>query len=211
MKVTRAQAEQNHRKIIHVASRLFRERGYDGVGLTDLMKGAGLTQGGFYKRFKSKEDLAIQATAKAFESSKTKWREVAAKAMRKPLSAIVRFYLSDEHRQQIDQGCVFAALASDSTQRSAELRAVFDTAVAEHLNILESVMPANKAAATGECEDEGDTARDRSIVALSTMVGGLILSRSIKDDQLASDFLRVAANGVLKQAAGTLPDEKKQN
>lgn len=198
MKVTRAQAEQNHRKIIQVASRLFRERGYDGVGLADLMKGAGLTQGGFYKKFKSKEDLAIQATAKAFESSKAKWRDVAAKAVKKPLSAMVRFYLSDENRAQIAQGCVFAALAPDSTQRSPELRAVFEAAVTEHLNILEAVMPA----------DKDENARDKSIVALSTMVGGLILSRSITDDQLASHFLRVAANGVLKQAAGTVPDEK---
>lgn len=198
MKVTRAQADANHRKIINVAGSLFRKRGYDGVGLSDLMKGAGLTQGGFYKKFISKEDLIIQATAKAFENSKTKWRDVAMKAVQKPLNAIVGFYLSDEHRQQTAQGCTFAALGSDTTRRSPELRAVFETAIEEHLDILETVMPA------GETENT----RDKSIVALSTMVGALILARSIKDEQAASHFLQVAADSVLKQAAGALSDKK---
>lgn len=198
MRVTRAQADENHRKIINVAGSLFRKRGYDGVGLSDLMKGAGLTQGGFYKKFSSKEDLIIQATAKAFENSKTKWRDVAMKAVHKPLSAIVGFYLSDEHRQQTAQGCTFAALGSDTTRRSPELRAVFEAAIEEHLDILETVMPA------GETENT----RDKSIVALSTMVGALILARSIKDEQAANHFLQVAADSVLKQAAGALSDKK---
>lgn len=198
MKVTRAQADENHRKIINVAGSLFRKRGYDGVGLSDLMKGAGLTQGGFYKKFISKEDLIIQATAKAFENSKTKWRDVAMKAVHKPLNAIVGFYLSDEHCQQTAQGCTFAALGSDTTRRSPELRAVFETAIEEHLDILETVMPA------GETENT----RDKSIVALSTMVGALILARSIKDEQAVSHFLQVAADSVLKQASGALSDKK---
>ena len=65
MRVSRAQAEENRETVINVASRLFREHGFDGIGLKDLMKGAGLTQGGFYKQFSSKDDLAAQASRRA--------------------------------------------------------------------------------------------------------------------------------------------------
>ena len=77
MRVSRAQAEANRETVIDVASRLFRERGFDGIGLKDLMKGAGLTQGGFYKQFESKDDLAAQASRRALESAFSRWSAAA--------------------------------------------------------------------------------------------------------------------------------------
>ena len=78
MRVSRIQAAENRQTVINVASRLFREHGFDGIGLKDLMKGAGLTQGAFYKQFASKEDLAAQASRRALESATRRWSAAAA-------------------------------------------------------------------------------------------------------------------------------------
>jgi len=80
MRVSRTQAAENRQTVINVASRLFRERGFDGIGLKDLMKGAGLTQGAFYKQFASKEDLAAQASRRALESVSSRWSAAASKS-----------------------------------------------------------------------------------------------------------------------------------
>ena len=77
MRVSRAQAEENRQTVINVASRLFREHGFDGIGLKDLMEGAGLTQGAFYKQFASKDDLAAQASRRALESAPRRWSAAA--------------------------------------------------------------------------------------------------------------------------------------
>ncbi len=78
MRVSRVQAEANREAVINAASRLFREHGFDGIGLKDLMRGAGLTQGGFYKQFDSKDDLAALASRRAMESATRRWSSVAA-------------------------------------------------------------------------------------------------------------------------------------
>src|SRR5919109_3192693 len=93
MRVSRIQAAENRQTVINVASRLFRERGFDGIGLKDLMKGAGLTQGAFYKQFDSKEDLVAQASRRALESASSRWSAAAAANPEDPLGALVAFYL----------------------------------------------------------------------------------------------------------------------
>src|SRR5438874_7740727 len=94
MRVSRIQAAENRETVINVASRLFRERGFDGIGLKDLMEGAGLTQGAFYKQFASKEDLAAQASRRALESAFSRWSAAAAANPKDPLGAVMAFYLS---------------------------------------------------------------------------------------------------------------------
>src|SRR5437899_6401171 len=97
MRVSRSQAAENRQTVINVASRLFRERGFDGIGLKDLMKGAGLTQGAFYKQFASKEDLASQASKRALESASSRWLAAAAANPEDPLGAVIALYLSMDH------------------------------------------------------------------------------------------------------------------
>src|SRR5438093_11893587 len=110
MRVSRTQAEKNRQTVIDVASRLFREHGFDGIGLKDLMKGAGLTQGAFYKQFASKEDLASQASKRALESASSRWSAAAAANPEDPLGAVIALYLSMEHRDERMDGCPVAAL-----------------------------------------------------------------------------------------------------
>src|SRR5260370_22039352 len=86
MKVSRIQEAENHERILDVATRLFRERGIDGIGVADLMKAAGLTHGGFYGHFKSKEDLVAQACARAVSRMRQSWTDVSAQATRDPLA-----------------------------------------------------------------------------------------------------------------------------
>src|SRR3954469_5501007 len=80
MRVSRKQADKNHEHVIEVASRLFRERGFEGIGVADLMKEAGLTHGGFYGQFKSKEDLKVQASRRALSRNQDRWAEVLSEA-----------------------------------------------------------------------------------------------------------------------------------
>ncbi|MGF6178504.1 TetR/AcrR family transcriptional regulator [Ensifer sp. 4252] len=187
MRVSRAQAEENRRTVIDVASRLFREKGFDGIGLNDLMKGAGLTQGGFYKQFESKDDLIVQASDKALENGVANWTGVVAKAPRKPLRALVRFYLSDQHIQEKAEGCALAALAPEAARRGPALRHAFEAGINKHLDILDELISTTA----------GEKVRDLSIAALSTMVGALVLSRAVDDEQLSKRLLRAATNSLL--------------
>ena len=99
MRVSRSQAAENRQTVINVASRLFQERGFDGIGLKDLMEGAGLTQGAFYKQFASKDDLAAQASRRALESAFSRWSAAAAANPKDSLGAVLAFYLGMEHRE----------------------------------------------------------------------------------------------------------------
>src|SRR5438128_11891679 len=114
MRVSRIQAAENRQSVINVASRLFREHGFDGIGLKDLMEGAGLTQGAFYKQFASKQDLAAQASRRALESASGRWSDAAAQNPDDPLGAVIEFYLSGEHREEKMDGCPIGALGSDA-------------------------------------------------------------------------------------------------
>src|SRR6184192_2855455 len=120
MRVSRVQAAENRQTVINVASRLFRSRGFDGIGLKDLMKGAGLTQGAFYKQFASKEELVAQASRRALESAFSRWSAAAAENPKDPLGAVVSFYLSPEHCEERLDGCPIVALGSDAARQSRD-------------------------------------------------------------------------------------------
>ncbi|WP_395664833.1 TetR/AcrR family transcriptional regulator [Methylocella sp.] len=190
MKVTRAQSEENRQKVIAAASRLFRERGFDGIGLSDLMGAAGLTQGGFYKKFESKEDLATKACASALDRSRVRWARIVARAREKPFAALVRAYLSARHRDDVGDGCAFAALGSDVARHNAGLRQVFEKEIEAQLDFLDHLISDTPDAAT----------RDQSIAALSTMVGALLLSRVATSPALSKRFLDASANAVVMRS-----------
>ncbi|MER9619444.1 TetR/AcrR family transcriptional regulator [Mesorhizobium sp. M0207] len=190
MRVSRTQAAENRETVINVASRLFRERGFDGIGLKDLMKGAGLTQGAFYKQFASKDDLAAQASRRAMESATRRWSAATAANSDDPLGAVIAFYLSMDHRGEKMDGCPIVALGSDAARQGNDVKAPFEAGIKEHLEILGRFI-----AETGGGEFDG-----RAMAILSTMVGALMLSRVINDPDLAQAFLDAAANQVRESA-----------
>jgi TetR/AcrR family transcriptional repressor of nem operon len=185
MRVSRAQAEANREAVINAASRLFREHGFDGVGLKDLMKGAGLTQGGFYKQFESKDDLAALASRRAMESATRRWSTAAAGSP-DPLEAVVGFYLSTDHRGETGDGCPLAALGSDAARQSKEVRTPFQDGIEAHLQILDELIPAS----------DGSKPYDKAMAVLSLMVGAVTISRIMTDEGMSQRVLQTAADAV---------------
>ena len=118
MKVTKAQAEANRAHVVETASQLFRERGFDGVGVADLMAAAGFTHGGFYKHFASKADLMAESTACGSAQTTALSEGVDA-------SEFVRHYLSREHRDARATGCTMAALGGDAARQPESVRVAF--------------------------------------------------------------------------------------
>jgi TetR/AcrR family transcriptional regulator, transcriptional repressor for nem operon len=186
MRVSRIQAEENRQTVIDVASRLFREHGFDGIGLKDLMKGAGLTQGAFYKQFTSKEDLAVQASRRALESATRRWSDAAAANPKDPLGAVMAFYLSMGHRREKSDGCPIVALGSDAARQGAEVKASFESGIREYLDLLGRWVG----------QTDGEEPNGKTMAILSTMVGALVLSRTLNDPDLAQAFLHAAVEQV---------------
>ena len=122
MRVTREQAIQTRERILDAAAQLFRERGFGGIGVADLMKAAGLTHGGFYGHFESKEDLMAQVCEHGWARSKTLFGKVAQRAPDGALGEIARVYLSPRHRDDPGAGCFMAALASEASRQGAPVR-----------------------------------------------------------------------------------------
>ena len=187
MKVTRAQAEENRERILDSAARLFRERGFDGIGLNDLMQAAGLTRGGFYGHFESKDDLAAQASRRALQANREQWRQQADRS----LAAWVQAYLSDAHRDQPGAGCGLVALAGDAARGGPAVQAAFAEGVQSLVATLQAQMPG---ASTAE-------QRAQALAMLSSLVGALLLSRAVGDEALSRE-LREAVRERLPAGAG---------
>ena len=182
MRVSRIQAAENRQTVINVASRLFRSHGFDGIGLKDLMEGAGLTQGGLYKQFASKEDLAAQASRRALESATLRWSAATAAKPEDPLGGLIEFYLSAEHREEATDGCPVVALGSDAARQGSDVKASFEAGIKAYLEILDGLI----------AEADGEEPDGKAMVILSTMVGALTLSRVVNDPGLAKAFLNKA-------------------
>lgn len=190
MRVSRVQAAENRQTVINVASRLFRAHGFDGIGLKDLMEGAGLTQGAFYKQFASKEDLVKQATTRALESAAQRCLDGAAANPSDPLGAIIEFYLSNGHREDKMDGCPIVALGSDAARQSADVKASFEAGIIAHLKVLGELI-------SGSGHEKAD---GKAMVIFSTMVGAMTLSRAINDTDLAQSLLDSAIEHVREVA-----------
>lgn len=191
MRVSRAQAQRNREAVIDVASLLFREHGFDGIGLKELMKGAGLTHGGFYKQFESKEDLASQASKRAMEVAALRWSDMVDANPDDPLGAVTALYLSEMHRDEMSRGCPLVALGADAARQGARVKEAFEAGVKAYLQVLDTLVPTP---ASGK-------GRSRAMAVLSLMVGALTLSRMVNDNRLSAAVLGAAADQILEIAA----------
>jgi TetR/AcrR family transcriptional repressor of nem operon len=192
MKVTKAQAQANRAHIVETASTLFRERGYDGVGIADLMAGAGFTHGGFYKHFGSKADLMAEAAICGFAQS-------AAKAEGVDSVEVVKQYLSREHRDARREGCTMAALCGDAARQPESIKTAFATGVEGLLATL-----ANRFDAPEDGKREGDL-RARNIEVIAQVIGALVLSRACPDDSpLTDEILDVCRAAALSRLSAPL-------
>lgn len=194
MRVTKAQAEQNRAHIVATASRLFRERGYDGVGVAELMAAAGFTHGGFYKHFRSKADLMAEASASGLS-------QTVARAQGVDPAEFVERYVSREHRDGRGDGCTIAALGGDAARQPADIRTEFAAGIENLLTALQS-----------QSDTPGDAdrraARMMVIDMLAHSVGAIMLSRACPDGSpLADEILDVCRKEILASLAHGTSDQ----
>jgi TetR/AcrR family transcriptional regulator, transcriptional repressor for nem operon len=180
MRVSREQAAENRERIVEIASRLFRERGFDGIGVADLMKAAGLTHGGFYGHFASKEDLMAQACARALQGSLPKMQEWVAGALDNPLAAVAAHYLSAAHCDKPGEGCALAALASEAARHNPPVRQALTEGMRLLVDFLAQLVPGRSKAAR----------REKALATCASMVGAVVLARAMDDRALAEEILQ---------------------
>jgi TetR/AcrR family transcriptional regulator, transcriptional repressor for nem operon len=183
MKVTRAQAQENRARVLEVAGRLFREKGLDGIGVDALMKGAGLTHGGFYANFESKEDLMAQACEHALAELVTRWGKVVGGANGDPLATVVTGYLSARHRDDPRNGCVLAALGADLARKSPAVRHGVTEGMRRFIELLTRIVPGRSRAPR----------RKRALALYASLVGAMVLARAVDDPALSTEILQALA------------------
>jgi TetR/AcrR family transcriptional repressor of nem operon len=189
MKVSREQVALNRERIVETAARLFREKGYDGIGVSDLMKSAGLTHGGFYGHFASKEDLLAEATAHAMKISVERWEGYLAKTPEKALDKISSGYLSEDHRDNPDLGCSVTALSADISRLGDRARHALTEGAVGQMTVLEKLM-----AGADDAEK-----RQRAIAAYASMVGALLLARAVDDEALSVEILEAVRESLARR------------
>lgn len=181
---TRAAAKAaTHERIVSVAARAIRRSGYDGTGVADIMKEAGLTHGAFYSHFASREAMLAEAVGKACTESAAAAAQMAAQEPSgNALASMLGGYLSRAHVDNVELGCPLAALGSETSRQTPEVRRVLTRHIKEMIDLVARQSP-----------DWGKPgAHERALVTLSTMVGALLLARAVDDPRL-SDGLREAA------------------
>ncbi len=183
MRVSRIQAAENRERILDVATRLFRERGIDGIGVDDLMKAAGLTHGGFYGHFKSKEDLVAQACARAVSRMRQNWINVVDQSTGDPLEALAATYLTPKHRDAAGRGCPMAALGSEISRQGHTVRRAFTDELRPFLDYLSTIVRGTS----------NTRRRQKALASYASLVGALIVSRAVDDPNLSDEILAAVA------------------
>jgi TetR/AcrR family transcriptional repressor of nem operon len=190
MGYSQAQKEKTHKRIVSIASKRFREKGLAGFGIAELMKEAGLTVGGFYKHFNSRDELVAEALSDAFGV----WQrqKEAAESGGRPLTfaSLIDDYVSDVHRKNPGAGCAFSALAPEIARSDKRTRALTSDQVKSDLELIVGLLPGKDKRA----------ARSRAILTFSALVGAMSLARAVSDEVLSREILKTVAD-LLKNPA----------
>lgn len=190
MRVSREKAAENRDRVIAAAGALFRERGFSGVSVADIMKAADLTHGGFYGQFDSKDDLVAEACRHVMNLAATSWERTAARGEPDPFAALLSRYLSPRHRDDPSRGCVFAALGADAARSGPLVHDAFADGLAPLIDLLERHAPGRTRAAR----------RRKAVAAMSGLVGALLLARAIGATPLSDEILEATRDELLTAA-----------
>jgi TetR/AcrR family transcriptional regulator, transcriptional repressor for nem operon len=178
-----AAKEASHERIVSVAARAIRRSGYDGTGVADIMKEAGLTHGAFYAHFASREAMLAEAANRACaESAALTAQVVASVPPEQALESMLRAYLSREHLEHVESGCPLAALASETPRQAPEVRRATTRHIKEMIDLIARQSP-----------DWGQpSAHERALVTVATMVGTLLLARAVDEPALSHSLCEAA-------------------
>lgn len=189
--------EKTRQRVVKIAAAQMRKHGPDGVGVAEVMGRAGLTHGGFYAHFQSKDDLIAAAVTRMFEESRERFREwTAGKARPDALRAYINAYVSKEHRDRPERGCAIAALSSDIHRQGSKARAAYDAGITGLSNAIATLLP----------EDDDAKRRALSLSMLAEMTGAVAAARAVGDEKLSDEIL-ASARRSLRARAG-LPESK---
>jgi TetR/AcrR family transcriptional repressor of nem operon len=187
MRHSKAEKAKTHERVVGIASKRFREEGLAGIGIADLMKEAGLTVGGFYKHFNSRDALVAEAVGYALELWK---RQVDAAASGGPAvtyESLVDEYLSEAHRNHPGTGCPVGALAGDLARSNKRTRALLSRKIRDNIELLATVIRNRK-------ETDRDSARSLAVLTYCTLVGAIGMARAVSDEELSREILKTAAH-----------------
>ena len=187
---SRAEKAKTHKRIVSIASKKFREEGLAGVGIAELMKEAGLTVGGFYKHFDSRDDLVAEAVSSAFGGWKRRVDAAASGGPPVSLAKLIDDYLNAAHRDDPGTGCAFSALAPEIARSDKRTRALATEQVRNDIQLIAGLIPGRDAHAV----------RSQAILTFSALVGAMSLARAVSDEALSREILKTVAE-LLKNLA----------
>ena len=191
MRYSREHKLETHARIVRKASVRLREKGAHGIGVADLMKDAGLTHGGFYAHFDSREALVIEAFTHAMDRSTERWRKLAEQTPpEKRLATIVNTYLTPLHRDDPGHGCSVPALGAEIARESPKTRRAFAGRLEQMIDTLAAQLPGVPRKA----------ARKQAMAALATMMGTLVLARVAGNGDFSDELLGAGRDAVLDRA-----------
>src|SRR5260370_18710226 len=194
---SKAEKAKTNKRIVAIASKRFREKGLAGVGIADLMKEAGLTVGGFYKHFDSRDDLVAEAVGSALGAWK---RQVDAAGSGGPpvtYESLVDDYLSEAHRDQPGTGCPVVALAGDIARSYRQTRPLVTQQIRDNIELLATLIHEPN-------EKNKRDARSQALLAYCALVGAIGVARAVSDEQLSREILKTLAVR-LKRRTHTAP------
>lgn len=174
--------EASHERILQAASRAIRRSGYAGTGVADIMREAGLTHGGFYAHFASREAMLAEAADRAGSETVTLLEQLASAAPMDSYRALLKTYLSRAHVERVETGCPVAALGSEMPRQAPEVRQVATRRIQDMIDLVARHAP-------GGDQPDG---RRKALATTATMIGALILARAVDDRQLGDDVLTAA-------------------
>lgn len=200
MRYSKEHKLETHARIVKKASVRLREKGAHGIGVADLMKDAGLTHGGFYAHFDSREALVIEAFAYAMDRSTDRWRQLAGQAAPdQRLATFVDSYLSPQHRDNPGHGCAVPALGAEIARESPKTRKAFAAKLDQMIEMMSEQFHGGPS----------KSARKHAMAALATMMGSVVLARVAGNGDLSEELLSAGREAVLERAAAPKPAASK--
>ena len=200
MRYSREHKLETHARIVKKASVRLREKGAHGIGVADLMKEAGLTHGGFYAHFDSREALVIEAFADAMDRSTERWRKLAeATPPEKRLATIVDSYLTPLHRDDPGHGCAVPTLGAEIARESPKTRKAFAAKLEQMIDMLAEQIP----------DQPRKAARKQAMASVATMMGTMVLARIAGNGEFSDEILGAGRDAVLERAAPAKTASKK--
>jgi len=196
MRYSREHKLETHARIVKKASVRLREMGAHGIGVADLMKDAGLTHGGFYAHFDSRDALVIEALTHAMDRSTERWRKLAEETSpEKRFSMIVNSYLASLHRDNPGHGCAIPALGAEIAREGSKTRRAFAGKLQQMIDMLAEQIPNLPRKA----------ARRQATAAIATMMGTLVMARIAGNSDFSDEILRAGREAVLGRAKSRKP------